>query len=223
MSKKNTAATVATIIVAVLAVAATLFLLYRMSQEQAQESRYDYVPSDEVGEEMNINAVKLIQNNCEVFRIYLQYGLAHKAEPYNNLPEDGYYTVTSDKYSSMSEIEELVNSTFVTNEAERILTNVSGDGVAVFAEEINDDGEKGIGLDMSKVDEDGRFKAIQYGYSWSNAKFTLHPVSDTECEILVELNPLADSDESAQAGDTKKLTASMIKVNGEWRLEKLVY
>ena len=61
MSKKNTAATIATIIVAVLAIATTLFLLYQTSQQQIQENQYNYVPSDEVNEEMNMNAVTLIK------------------------------------------------------------------------------------------------------------------------------------------------------------------
>lgn len=229
MSKKNTAATIATIIVAVLAIATTLFLLYQTSQQQIQDNQYNYVPSDEINEEMNMNAVTLIKNNCEVFRIFLQYGLPHRAEPYNNVPEDGYYTVKSDNYKTISDIETLVNSTFVEKEAKRILTNINGDNVAVYAEETDDDGNKGIGLDVSMVDENGRFKAINYDYTWSNAKFTLHPKSNTECDIIVELNPAEEtsSAENASSGsddsNTKKVTADMLKVNGEWRLQKLVY
>lgn len=229
MSKKNTAATIATIIVAVLAIATTLFLLYQTSQQQIQDNQYNYVPTDEINEEMNMNAVTLIKNNCEVFRIFLQYGLPHRAEPYNNVPEDGYYTVKSDNYKTISDIETLVNSTFVEKEAKRILTNINGDNVAVYAEETDDDGNKGIGLDVSMVDENGRFKAINYDYTWSNAKFTLHPKSNTECDIIVELNPAEEtsSAENASSGsddsNTKKVTANMLKVNGEWRLQKLVY
>ena len=228
MSKKNTAATIATIIVAVLAIATTLFLLYQTSQQQIQENQYNYVPSDEVNEEMNMNAVTLIKNNCEVFRIYLQYGLPHQAEPYNNVPEVGYYTVKSENYKTFSDIETLVNSTFVEKEAKRILTNINGDDVAVYAEETDDDGNKGIGLDAKMVDENGRFKAIAYDYTWSEAKFTLLPKSNTECDITVELNPAeetssADTSSGSESGNTKKITANMLKVNGQWRLQKLVY
>lgn len=228
MSKKNTAATIATIIVAVLAIATTLFLLYQTSQQQIQENQYNYVPSDEVNEEMNMNAVTLIKNNCEVFRIYLQYGLPHQAEPYNNVPEDGYYIVKSENYKTFSDIETLVNSTFVEKEAKRILTNINGDDVAVYAEETDDDGNKGIGLDAKMVDENGRFKAIAYDYTWSEAKFTLLPKSNTECDITVELNPAeetssADTSSGSESGNTKKITANMLKVNGQWRLQKLVY
>ena len=228
MSKKNTAATIATIIVAVLAIATTLFLLYQTSQQQIQENQYNYIPSDEVNEEMNMNAVTLIKNNCEIFRIYLQYGLPHQAEPYNNVPEDGYYTVKSDSYKTMSDIEKLVNSTFVEKEAKRILTDINGDNIAVYAEETDEDGNKGIGLDMNMVDENGRFKALDYGYTWSNARFTLHPKSNTECYIIVELNSAeetssADTTSSGSESSIKKVTANMLKVNGEWRLQKLVY
>lgn len=228
MSKKNTAATIATIIVAVLAIATTLFLLYQTSQQQIQENQYNYIPSDEVNEEMNMNAVTLIKNNCEIFRIYLQYGLPHQAEPYNNVPEDGYYTVKSDIYKTMSDIEKLVNSTFVEKEAKRILTDINGDNIAVYAEETDEDGNKGIGLDMNMVDENGRFKALDYGYTWSNARFTLHPKSNTECDIIVELNSAeetssADTTSSGSESNIKKVTANMLKVNGEWRLQKLAY
>ncbi len=228
MSKKNTAATIATIIVAVLAIATTLFLLYQTSQQQIQENQYNYIPSDEVNEEMNMNAVTLIKNNCEIFRIYLQYGLPHQSEPYNNVPEDGYYTVKSDSYKTMSDIEKLVNSTFVEKEAKRILTNINGDNIAVYAEETDEDGNKGIGLDMNMVDENGRFKALDYGYTWSNARFTLHPKSNTECDIIVELNSAeetssADTTSSGSESNIKKVTANMLKVNGEWRLQKLAY
>ena len=228
MSKKNTAATIATIIVAVLAIATTLFLLYQTSQQQIQENQYNYIPSDEVNEEMNMNAVTLIKNNCEIFRIYLQYGLPHQAEPYNNVPEDGYYTVKSDSYKTMSDIEKLVNSTFVEKEAKRILTDINGDNIAVYAEETDEDGNKGIGLDMNMVDENGRFKALDYGYTWANARFTLHPKSNTECDIIVELNSAeetssADTTSSGSESSIKKVTANMLKVNGEWRLQKLVY
>ena len=128
----------------------------------------------------------------------------------------------------MSDIEKLVNSTFVEKEAKRILTDINGDNIAVYAEETDEDGNKGIGLDMNMVDENGRFKALDYGYTWSNARFTLHPKSNTECDIIVELNSAeetssADTTSSGSESNIKKVTANMLKVNGEWRLQKLAY
>ena len=128
----------------------------------------------------------------------------------------------------MSDIEKLVNATFVEKEAKRILTNINGDNIAVYAEETDEDGNKGIGLDMNMVDENGRFKALDYGYTWSNARFTLRPKSNTECDIIVELNSAeetssADTTSSGSESNIKKVTANMLKVNGEWRLQKLAY
>ena len=238
MTKKNTVATIATIVVALMALAATFFLLYKMSQEQALENDYVYVPSEEINNEMNDNAVTLIKNNCEIFRVFLQYGLAHEAEPYNNLPEDKLYTVKSDKYSTMADLEKLVKSTFVEKEAERILTNVNGNG-PVFSEETNYDGEKGIGLAMDMVDKNGRFKGIAYEYSWTSPRVILNPISNTECEIKIELEKESTADESSaeskaeaesasdaeSKADSKiaKLSVTMIKANGKWLLQKLTY
>ncbi len=230
MTKKNTVATIATIIVALLALSATFFLLYKMSQDQAQENDYVYVPSEEINNEMNDNAVTLIKNNCEIFRVFLQYGLAHEAEPYNNKPEDKLYTVKSDKYSTMADLEKLVKATFVEKEAERILTNVNGNG-PVFSEETNYEGEKGIGLAMDMVDKNGQFKGISYDYSWTNPKVILNPVSNTECEIKIELEKETTATESgaestvenSDTADTLKLSATMIKANGKWLLQKLTY
>ena len=229
MTKKNTAATVVTIIVAVLAIATTLFLLYQMSQKQTQDTRYSFVPSEEVNNEMIDNATTLVKNNCEVFRIFMQYGLPHKEEPYNNVPEDGFYTVKSDDYKTMADLENLVNSTFVDSEAQRILTNVNGNG-AVYAEETDNEGNKGIGLSADMVDSNGRFKAYDYGYSWTNANVSLSPKSNTECDIIIELaaetdgsNAGSTDSDASVSTDAKTFTVTMLKVNGSWRLQKLAY
>lgn len=78
------------------------------------------------------------------------------------------------------------------------------------------------------VDENGRFKAIDYDYTWSEAEFALLPKSNTECDITVNLKPAkgtssADTSSGSESGNTKKITANMLKVNGQWRLQKLVY
>ncbi len=218
MTKKNTAATVATIIVAVLAIAATLFLLYKMSQEQTQENDYGFVPSEEINNEMNDNAVILVKNNCEIFRVFMQYGLPHEDEPYGNKPEDGLYTVKSDTYKTMADLEKLVQETFVEDEAKRVFENINGNG-PVFKEEINYQGEKGIGLVETMVDDKGKFKAFEYGYSWTNAKVSLSPKTNSECDINIELAKEGSEDFT----DSIKLTATMVKANGKWLLEKLVY
>ncbi len=245
MSRKNTAATIITIVIAALAIATTLFLLYQMSQTEVQENTPgSFIPSDEVNDEMNENATRLVKNNCEVFRVFLQYGLTHEAEPYNNKPDDGYYTVSADTYKDMASLKKLVEETFVEKEAERILTDVGGNG-AVYAEQ--EDGT--LGISEKCIDEKGNFKGMEYGYSWTNATVTLLPVSNTECDITIELaaedgtggsaavgspnstqssptsaDSSADSSaQSAASAAPKTFTVTMIKANGTWLLEKLAY
>lgn len=218
MTRKNTVATVATIIVALLALGAAFFLLYKMSEDQARENDYVYVPSAQINAEMNDNAIRLVKNNCEIFRVFLQYGLSYEPEPYNNLPEDGFYSVKSDKYASMADLEKLVKTTFVEKEANRILENANGNG-AVFSEETREDGSTGIGLSMNMVDNNGHFKGIAYDYSWTNPKVLLRPVSNTECDIEIEL----ERENKDNDGNPAKLTATMIKANGNWYLQKLTY
>lgn len=128
----------------------------------------------------------------------------------------------------MADLEKLVNSTFVDTEAKRILTNVNGNG-AVYAEETDDDGNKGIGLSVEMVDSNGRFKAYDYGFSWTNPIVSLSPKSNTECDINIELaaenieNSTVSGSESSGSASSKKFTATMLKVNGNWRLQKLAY
>lgn len=262
MTKKNTAATIITIIVAVLALATTLFLLYKMSQSEIDNTSGGFVPSEEISEEMETNATILVKNNYEVFKVFLYRGLPHQEEPYNNVPEDGLYEVKDENYKTMADLEKLVKSTFVEKEAERILTDANGNG-PVYSEKTNDSDEKVIGLNADMVDKYDRFAGIDYAYTWENAKFMLTPKSNTECNITIELAAKTDdssdsssevssdsseasvssassassdvsSDSSADAASSadesssddstaKKLNAVMLKVNGEWRLQKLVY
>ena len=211
MTKKNTAATIITIVIAVLALATTLFLLYRMSQEQTQEMPpAAFVPSDEVNVEMNENAVKLVKNNCEVFRVFLQYGLPHETEPYNNKPDDGLYTVKSDTYKSVADLEKLLKETFVEKEAQRILDGI-GDNGKIFADQK--DGT--LGIAESCIDSTGKFKGLDYAYSWTNANVTLLPVSNTECKITIELAPdngsgsvaIGSADSSAESSQVESSQA----------------
>ncbi|MCH5324482.1 MAG: hypothetical protein J1E39_04640 [Eubacterium sp.] len=234
MSKKNTAATIITIVIAALALATTLFLLYQMSQNEVQQNTPGkFIPSDEVNEEMNQNATRLVKNNCEVFRVFLQYGLPHESEPYNNKPDDGLYTVSSDTYKSMADLETLVKDTFVEKEAERILTNL-GDAGAVFADQ--EDGT--LGVNEKCIDKDGNFIGLEYGYSWTNINVTLLPKSNTECDITIELaaddgaggsatvgsaNSSTESTSDESGAGTKTVTVTMMKANGVWLLEKLAY
>lgn len=253
MGQKNTVATIATIIVAVLALGTTLFLLYQMSQDKTESGFTAFIPSEEVNNEMNDNAITLVKNNCEIFRLYYLKGVPHEKEPYNNIPDDGYYTAASDTYATYSDIEALVNKTFTDSEAKRILTNARGDDKAVYA---NRDGKLGISVEY--IDETGTFKPIEYNKSWSSPKVSLKPVSNTECQVIITLSYIDDNSSSTTSAATTTVTtanttsetstadtttsaeatsssaesvvdeelvlnATMLKINGEWKFSKLVY
>lgn len=249
MGSKKTGATITTIVVAVLAIAATLFLLFKMSEDRAASSIYNFNPDDALLEEMETNATRLVKNNYEVFKIYLQKGLPHEKEPYNNVPEDGYYTVSSDTYKDFAAVKALVDETFVSSEAERIIS--SANNGQVYAQ--REDGS--LGINVNCIDETGTFKAIKYDKSWAHTKILTSPVSNTECSLKIKLSALSDtsgtspsaaeststaagestttasdaslgSDSSVPAGENSAdftITATMKKVNGKWVLEKLVY
>jgi len=163
-----------------------------------------YVPSEELGEEMKDAATKLISDNYKILSVYYTKGLDHKDEPYGNAPEDGYYTVVSDTYSSLAELEALVDSTFVSEQAQKTKTNPLGYG-AVYAERSG--GELGIFQN---------FTPMTYNISWENPDFKISPQSDTECSISVTLH---DRD----TGEEVVRTASMIKTADGWRLESILF
>ena len=75
------------------------------SETEAPESQ-GYEPDRELADEMKDAVISLISDNYTVLRLYYIRGLSHKDEPYGNAPEDGYFSVDSDKYTSLSQIEE---------------------------------------------------------------------------------------------------------------------
>ena len=139
-----------------------------------------YVPDKELSEEMKDAAIELLTSNYEVLKLYFITGMDHKDEPYGNAPEDGYYTVDNSKYNSLSQLEELVDSTFVKEQAQAIKENSLGYG-PIYKE--RDGGELGI------IEN---FTPMPYEISWDNPKFEIDPVSDDERVIDVTLHNRGD-------------------------------
>lgn len=163
-----------------------------------------YAPDAELSEEMKDAAIELLSSNYEVLRLYFTTGLDHKDEPYGNAPEDGYYTVKDSEYTSLAQLEELVDSTFVADQAQAIKENSLGYG-PIYKE--RDGGELGI------IEN---FTPMPYDISWNNPDFTIDPVSDDECIINVTLHNRAD--ESAV-----ELKGEMTKTEDGWRLKTILY
>ena len=131
----------------------------------AQTEPAGYTPDKELSEEMKDAAIELLSSNYEVLRLYFTTGLGHKDEPYGNAPEDGYYTVSDSEYTSLAQLEALVDSTFVPEQAQAIKENSLSYG-PIYKE--RDGGELGI------IEN---FTPMPYDVSWENPQFTIDPVS----------------------------------------------
>lgn len=170
----------------------------------AQTEPQGYVPDDSLSVEMKDAAIELLGSNYEVLKLYFISGLDHKDEPYGNAPEDGYYTVDDSEYTSLAQLEELVDSTFVADQAKAIKENSLSYG-PIYKE--RDGGELGI------IEN---FTPMPYEISWDNPQFKIDPVSDDECVIDVTLHNRAD-------GAEVQLKGEMTKTEDGWRLKTILY
>ncbi len=170
----------------------------------AQTEPQGYVPEEELSIEMKDSAIELIGSNYEVLKLYFTAGLNHKDEPYGNAPEDGYYTVDDSEYTSLAQLEELVDGTFVPDQAQAIKQNSLGYG-PVYKERSNGD----LGIFEN-------FTPMPYDISWNNPDFKIEPVSDEECIINVTLHNRSDDSEVVLRGE-------MIKTEDGWRLKTILY
>ena len=171
-------------------------------QVEEEEDPSGYNPDEELSEEMKDAATDLLSNNYTILKLYYTKGMNHKDEPYGNAPEDGYYTVDSSKYSSLKELEELVDATFTEEQAEIIKTDSLGYG-PIYKERENGD----LGIIEN-------FTPMPYERSWDNPTFSIEPVSDTDCIIAVTLH---------ENGEEVQLSAEMVKTESGWKLTAIVF
>lgn len=256
--KKNssTATLVATIVVAIAAIALAVVAVVTLTGNNRRPSvsgssgvDINFRPTDELVEECQYAAHDLIKNNYQIIRLFVTEGLPHYDEPYGNAPEDGIYTVNSTDYTSLSQIEELVNSVFVSSEAERILTNIDGNGLAVYknreilADVTDDDTASEESSDASEsTDAESSEETVSrphyatetvlgisadfkpdagYSKDWSSCSIAVLPVSENECLLTIYLGGY---DENAESTDSDKvLETQMVKVDGSWKLSVFVY
>lgn len=246
MSSKKTSTNsyiplISTVIVTLLALAAVIILLVTTNKKPAAQtgsqvsSEQPFMASEELIEECGYAAHDLFLDSYKVLRLYVTEGLAHNDEPYGNRPEDGIYTVNSSEYTSLEQITGLVKSVFVEAEAERIITNIDGKGLAVYQNrEILERAEEPaegtaeapaapvyVTKTVLGISED--FAPVEYKHDWSTIRIAVKPTSETECELTVYL----DGVDAASLTDENKdsvLETKMIKnENGDWRLTQLVY
>ncbi len=163
-----------------------------------------YEADAELAEEMKDEAQALVTKNYEILSLYYIHGTDHKDEPYGNAPEDGYYTVKDDTYSSIEQLEALVDSTFLTEQAETVKSNSLGYG-PIYS--VRSNGDLGI---------IANFTPMPYEKSWENPKFTIEPVSDTECIIHITLH-------GKDNGEEIPLNGEMTKTDEGWRLKTILF
>lgn len=163
-----------------------------------------YVPDEKTSEEMKDAAIELLSGNYEVLKLFYTRGLEHKDEPYGNAPEDGYYTVSDSDYTSLEQLEELVNSIFCDEQAKITLENSLGYG-AVYSERSS--GELGI------IEN---FTPMEYEISWENPDFSIDPISDDECALVITLRNRESGEELSRNGE-------MVKTEKGWRLKSIIF
>jgi hypothetical protein len=217
---------IATVIVALLAVAAAIFAFWMIARE-AEDERIppgpdyaNYKPSEALQIEMEGAAERLIRNNYTIIKLYVTQGLPFERgayptddNPFGVPPEDGIYYVISDEYTSLAQIEAIIDETFTSEEARRVKENLLDDDSPYYSEFgriFHDKNDKlGINLDFAQS-----LPNTDYPVSWVNPSYVIIPQSATECAIAIRLH----------VNDEEYLfNRIMYKFNGEWYFEKLIF
>lgn len=208
MERKNTAVNIITAIIAVLAIAAAIFAIVTINREETNSP--EYIMTEEEKDFLMSSTETLIRNNYVVLRLFYTQGLPHKPEPYNNVPEDGLYTVDSDKYLTLDDVFAPVDETYISAEAQRIKTDPLGNG-AVYSARGSE-----LGIDMN-------FMPIDYNKSWEHIEWEISDITPNEVTILITVTKLNDGGTASENNDTEILSGQILKINGEWKLEKIIY
>ncbi len=253
MSKRKdqsqTISLVATIFVALAAIALAIVAIITVNQKNKpqQDPTSDpapsisdtFTPTAEFVEECTYAAHDLVQESYRIIRLFVLEGLAHYDEPYGNLPEDGLYTVNSTEYTSLARIEAVVNSVYTKSEAQRILNNIDGNGMAVYqnrevlvevepeipegtAEAATEDSrvqyttELVLGINADFVPD------TDYDKDWSSCVIAVLPKSEYECELTVYLDGLT-AETATEADADSILNIAMLKADGVWKLANFEY
>lgn len=233
MSEKNSkqnnsssGALIATIIVAVAAVAAIVALIVIMMNDNAGASPNgsqveNFSVTQEQIDECLTSAHDLVASNYEVIKLYITEGLPHLDEPYGNKPEDGIYTVDSDKYKTPEDMQNLLKSIYTEQAADEIWargvfkTRYMKDGLAYMGADSDAAGvEKILGISADFVPK------TDYSVDWSSSPLEVKPTAENKCTVLIYVNGASPTD--SEVSEDNILTVVMAKENGSWRLTELV-
>ncbi len=250
MSKKQKESLVpliSTLIVAVLAIGMAIAAIVILNGSDDNDvnsgtgtttaSQPTFQPSEAFNEECEIAIPKLVEGNSRIISLFMTNGLPHEDEPYGNLPEDGLYTVNSSEFATLADIEDFVKSIYTDSEAERILTNIDGSGMAVYQVrkitvkvEETYEGTAESTAESTIQYEDKYVLGINadfvpdtaYSRDWTDLNYSYEPVTETECDITLYFNGYTPT-EDTQPAEGDVLNLKMVKIGTEWRLTALGY
>lgn len=252
---QNIAPLIATVVIAALACAAAVIAAITIlgggdknsssaggssQQSQAPSGDTSYL-TPEYREEAGLAAHDLLDDSHEVLRLFVTEGLHHNDEPYGNEPEDGYYTVNNVDYD-LQKIQDLVRSVYVDEAADKVLTDINGSGLAVYANrKIQQKVQTTAPQEDSTAEADDTVKyetvevlGISSSFvpdpskSWVSCSIKIDYVEEGRCTLEVglfddKLDALigtaeADSEQKPDAS----YTVDMVKTDAGWRLEEFV-
>jgi hypothetical protein len=238
---------IATVVVALLAVAAAVFAYRSVDREEPSPiengAETDYLPSQELEDEMYREAARLITNNHTIVRLYITHGLPVIKEPYANAtdrplgnpPEDGFFYVdgsidiragdTRRPFRNLSDVEDILHETFVPIEVARIIKNECDDGEPYFSEYGRIYSEKRANSNGFTLGIDRYFAfdlytnpdfAADYPIDWDESVgFELTALSPYEAELRIRLTI---------NGQTELIFRTMTNLEDEgWRLDRLIH
>lgn len=221
--KSSNSALIATIIVAVAAVAAIVMLIIVMKSGNGETlpngSRVEkFSATSEQINECLTSAHDLVASNYTIIKLYITEGLPHLDEPYGNKPEDGIYTVDSDKYKTPDDMQNLLKSIYTEQAANAIWergvykTRYIKDGLAVNSDTAGAEQVLGISEDFNPKTD--------YSVNWSSTPLEVIPTAEDKCKVVIYVNGASPNDSDVSEGNV--LTTEMVKENGAWRLTELI-
>lgn len=236
--KQNLAPLISTIVVAVLAAAAVVALIFILNGNQEDKKTIipeSFRPSAELEQECENAAHGLVSGNYEIVRLFLTQGLPHLDEPYGNAPEDGIFTVDTERsgsYKTLEDIENKVKTIYTDEAADKILHNLDGNGFEVYKNRkiLVDNPSTGESAPRYKeatvLGINADFKTdLSLDKLWQSCSLSVLPTSETECEITIYLGGAEPSSDSsgASSANGRVLHTKMTKSDAGWRLTEFVY
>lgn len=236
--KTSLAPLISTIVVAALAIVVVIVTIFIITGDNGGASDTDissdtsFKPTQELVDECTYAAHDLVADNYRVVRLFITEGLPYLPEPYGNLPEDGLYTVNSNEFKSFDQIEELLESVFIKEEAVRVMTDINDKGLSVYK---NRETLVKVEPDPSAENSSVQYKKEYvlgisadfvadktYSKDWSSCRIAIIPRSETLCDLTVYLDGL-DETTATEADSDSVLKSTMVKTEQGWRLEKFIY